>query len=340
VPVDGTACDDSSACTAADTCAAGACRGTAIAGCCAADAECDDGDPCTVDACSGNACQSVARDCSVADRCLAGFCNLASGACVTAPVSCDDSNVCTDDSCDPETGCASVPTANPPEPEELSCTDTADNDCDGAIDSADPSCATCGSGALCSAQDAAAFAAFIPSSFTALMPTSVCVPRSSWGSFALHTETCFTSGCGPSSGDGCRVLIHSDGVSLAATPTEIPFEFTLRTQYDLTMTVPLSVRMFGTSLGTCNVIIQANDLVLETTGRADTRNGGCTLGPQVLGATQTQAPTVSYSGCSLFDVVDFATFYANTVDSAVGHLVIGAIYPALDQTTAACPVQP
>src|SRR5689334_6165792 len=52
-------------------------------GCCAVDADCDDGDACTG----------------------AETCDVASATCVAGtPVGCDDGDVCTDDACDPATG--------------------------------------------------------------------------------------------------------------------------------------------------------------------------------------------------------------------------------------------
>jgi len=138
---DGASCDDSNACTSGDVCAGTVCKGSAVPGCCAANADCDDGDACSIDTCVAGQCASKPRDCAVADRCLAGFCDAATGACATAPVSCSDGNVCTDDSCDPAIGCVSLPTASPPQAKETSCNDGADNDCDGLIDAADPDCA-------------------------------------------------------------------------------------------------------------------------------------------------------------------------------------------------------
>jgi len=137
---DGAACDDGNACTGGDVCAATVCRGSAIGGCCATDADCNDGDACTIDSCAAGRCAVQVRDCSVNDRCVVAFCDAATG-CGTAPVSCNDGNVCTDDACDPERGCVSVPTANPPQAKETSCGDGADNDCDGLVDAADPDCA-------------------------------------------------------------------------------------------------------------------------------------------------------------------------------------------------------
>jgi len=74
VPNNGVACDDGNACTSGDRCAASACRGSAIAGCCLLADDCDDGNPCTVESCAGGFCRNQPRDCAVADKCAAGFC--------------------------------------------------------------------------------------------------------------------------------------------------------------------------------------------------------------------------------------------------------------------------
>ncbi len=149
LPDDGASCDDGNACTSGDQCAASECRGAAIGGCCLADDDCADGNPCTADACYLGACRNVALSCAVEDKCLAGFCNAAAGgSCDTVAVSCDDSNVCTDDACDPTFGCTHLPTVTPPELPEVSCTDATDNDCDGAVDAADTDCDRCGDGVL------------------------------------------------------------------------------------------------------------------------------------------------------------------------------------------------
>ena len=96
---DGTFCTDDDACTAVDTCQAGAC----VAG---EDLVCDDGNACTDDSCDVEAgCLNEVNDvecddgdpCTVNDQC-------GQGECVGAPVDCDDSNDCTVDFCAPADG--------------------------------------------------------------------------------------------------------------------------------------------------------------------------------------------------------------------------------------------
>ena len=146
---DGVSCNDGNDCTSADACNGTECRGRAIAGCCALDTDCDDSDPCTDDVCFLGSCRNPLRDCAVESKCLAGYCDAnAGGACATTEVSCDDSNVCTDDLCDATFGCTHLATTSPPEPAEISCADTTDNDCDGAVDSADADCYRCGDGVV------------------------------------------------------------------------------------------------------------------------------------------------------------------------------------------------
>ena len=126
------ACDDGNACTVSDGCKGGLCKGTAT--CCAADADCDDGKPCTLDACSAaKACVHAAKPdgaicddgsaCTQGDACAAGACKgkptvtcddgdactkgdvCTGGVCKGKPaVTCTDGNVCTQDGCDPATG--------------------------------------------------------------------------------------------------------------------------------------------------------------------------------------------------------------------------------------------
>jgi hypothetical protein len=148
----GATCDDGNECTSADACAGTTCEGQPIAGCCRTGADCDDLDDCTVDACESGFCANEQKDCSVDDRCFAGFCD-ASGSCTSTAVSCDDSDFCTDDGCDPGTGCTHGATSTPPEASEVSCGDGLDNDCDGAIDTADSDCVGCGDGVVQSSEE-------------------------------------------------------------------------------------------------------------------------------------------------------------------------------------------
>ncbi|MBM4344898.1 MAG: N-acetylmuramoyl-L-alanine amidase [Deltaproteobacteria bacterium] len=112
-------CDDGSACSTGDTCAAGACKAGALVQCndnnpCTTDAckagaclhvpsqaGCDDGDPCTGgDSCATGACKGTPKLCNDANPCTSDAC--VSGACVFGPLAdaCDDGNACTDnDSC-------------------------------------------------------------------------------------------------------------------------------------------------------------------------------------------------------------------------------------------------
>ncbi len=134
-PPDGQPCDDGLFCTMGDSCAKGACAGTArdcgdgdpctadecdeedgvcvntsIEGCCSSDAECDDGVFCNgPEFCgTGMVCQpGIPPDgqpcdeglfCTVGETCASGVCSGGS------PRSCDDGDPCTTDSCDEEEG--------------------------------------------------------------------------------------------------------------------------------------------------------------------------------------------------------------------------------------------
>lgn len=113
-------CDDGDACTTADACAAGSCKGTAKV--------CDDANDCTADACSATsgAClhQPVSGACSPSATCQAGG-TCSAGSCVsTGPLVCNDNNPCTADGCDGVTGaCTFVPVADAtPCTDQASCT--------------------------------------------------------------------------------------------------------------------------------------------------------------------------------------------------------------------------
>ena len=97
-------CEDGNLCTAADTCANGACSpGPAIS--------CDDANLCTDDSCDPdtgciNAANAVGCDdnnaCTDGDLCADKSCQPGQS------VDCDDSNPCTTDGCDVDTGCTHV----------------------------------------------------------------------------------------------------------------------------------------------------------------------------------------------------------------------------------------
>lgn len=120
-PVDQTPCSDGNDCTATDVCTAGRCAGRPVAGCCSNDTACSDGNSCTLDRCQNGACTNAPVDCSLANRCVAGFCDPTTGACGTTPVSCDDSNACTLDACDSAQGCSSAPVADGTPCEDAGC---------------------------------------------------------------------------------------------------------------------------------------------------------------------------------------------------------------------------
>ena len=116
---DGTGCSDGSACTAADGCAGGVCKGAPIdcddGNVCTEDScaqgtgcsytpntiPCNDGAFCTVnDTCTGGGCGGAPRDCSGdTTQCTVGTCNDVDDACVPVAVTngtqCDDGAVCT-----------------------------------------------------------------------------------------------------------------------------------------------------------------------------------------------------------------------------------------------------
>jgi hypothetical protein len=103
-----TTCDDHDVCTGpVDHCdPTGQCRGTPIAGCCTADATCNDDNACTVDTCdpATHTCTNATKTCTASDACHVASCAGDDGSCVEAPLDCDDADACTDDSCDPASG--------------------------------------------------------------------------------------------------------------------------------------------------------------------------------------------------------------------------------------------
>ena len=134
---DGSGCDDATACTTGDRCAAGQCVGTKLA--------CDDGNGCTTDACdAAKGCQHTANDngtcddgnkCTAADACVGGACKPGNNTCqcqttadcggfedgdlcngtlicsanrcvinAATVVSCGPGSTCTQETCDAKTG--------------------------------------------------------------------------------------------------------------------------------------------------------------------------------------------------------------------------------------------
>jgi hypothetical protein len=75
-------CDDGDPCTAGDTCGFSACQpGAPTPGCCATDADCDDGYACSIDACAGTACFHGPVACDDGIACSADLCDPADGSC-------------------------------------------------------------------------------------------------------------------------------------------------------------------------------------------------------------------------------------------------------------------
>ena len=111
-------CDDADACTA-DTCLAGNCQNTLIAGCkaCAVATDCDDADPCTTDICMDGMCSAP----------------VAVPACCNSNTDCVGGTVCVNNTCQ-------APTCTP------DCTgkQCGDDGCGG-------SCGTCPAGQTCTA---------------------------------------------------------------------------------------------------------------------------------------------------------------------------------------------
>jgi hypothetical protein len=78
-PADGIACDDSSSCTENDICNEGKCAGQQIENCCINNQDCNDNNLCTTDICLDSSCKYQVVDCSVGNKCLAGFCDPTTG---------------------------------------------------------------------------------------------------------------------------------------------------------------------------------------------------------------------------------------------------------------------
>ncbi|HSA24635.1 MAG TPA: putative metal-binding motif-containing protein, partial [Myxococcota bacterium] len=114
---------------------------------CSEDSECEDLDPCTQDSCTGGACANLpagdgqacddSDGCTAGETCLEGDCQGGSLRDVDGDGYADIQ--CGGDDCDDQLGAV-----NPGSPEvgpgSSACADGLDNDCDGAVDYADPSC--------------------------------------------------------------------------------------------------------------------------------------------------------------------------------------------------------
>ncbi len=96
-------CNDRNPCTA-DSCSAGFCSNTPIAGCklCTTAADCNDGNACTTDSCNAGVCQNtpIPVVCTASDQChTAGTCDPVTGACSNPAKAdgtpCTDGNACT-----------------------------------------------------------------------------------------------------------------------------------------------------------------------------------------------------------------------------------------------------
>lgn len=126
---------------------------------CEDDSFCDDANPCTDDSCSidhfcvhtavadGTSCED-GSPCSSVDRCLSGMCITG----ITDKDSdndgyfdaqCAGGDDCDDSNKDVNPGGVEGPSENP------NCSDTLDNDCDGAIDGSDTNCISCATNAEC-----------------------------------------------------------------------------------------------------------------------------------------------------------------------------------------------
>jgi hypothetical protein len=212
-------CDDGSACTLDDVCAAAGCQGTAVVcnddnpctddTCTAADgqcvfspnnAPCDDGNPCTSgEACAGGACSGGGPQCDDGDACTADACDA--GACSAVPVDCDDGNPCTADSCDAVSGCTSSPQSGAP------C--EAGNFCLSGDQCANGTCVEGATAAVCPADDNAC-------------TDAVCVPTA--GCVQVNTGSACDDGFACTESDTCVAGVCI-GVATDACTCEEPASF-------------------------------------------------------------------------------------------------------------------
>ena len=104
-------CDDDNACTTADACVDGVCKGKATSG-----TPCDDSNTCTgADSCVSGKCtgKALSKTCDDGSACTQNDACTSLGVCVGIANSCDDGNACTSDACDPATGkCSTLVLAN------------------------------------------------------------------------------------------------------------------------------------------------------------------------------------------------------------------------------------
>ncbi len=135
-PIEGP-CDDGNACTWADKCVVGACKGQFIA--------CDDGDPCTSDGCDPQiGCVATPKDgpgCGPPPGAVCGNGQCEAGeSCPTCPSDCKcDASTCGDGTCQPAESCATCPSDCPCNP----------NSCGNGVCEAGETCASCPSDCKC-----------------------------------------------------------------------------------------------------------------------------------------------------------------------------------------------
>lgn len=209
-------CDDGSACTLGDTCAAGVCKpGSGTKDCddknsCTVDtcdaktgclhkgdagAPCDDGNACTLtDLCGGDnadTCAGKAKVCDDGLTCTADSCEA--GKCVTKPLSdiaCDDGNLCTEKDTCASGSCAGAPLiCNDKDP----CTSDACDAVGGKCIATPSSGAKCDDGSLCTVED-------------------TCASGKCTGAAKTCTDGngCFTSQCDTATGD-CKTSKTYEG---------------------------------------------------------------------------------------------------------------------------------
>ncbi|NMB74601.1 MAG: matrixin family metalloprotease [Myxococcales bacterium] len=141
-------CEDGNACTVGDQCSGGQC----VPG---AGPDCNDNNPCTTDSCSPQTGCTHANNtntcddgdaCTMNDVCAGGQCHgvpLDQDGDHYVPTSCGG-NDCNDNNVAVNPGATEGPSGTP------TCSDSIDNDCDGATDTADSTCRQCTNNSDCS----------------------------------------------------------------------------------------------------------------------------------------------------------------------------------------------